>query len=80
LFLFCFVPAKSIQPCPVPAFSSSEYDTMWAFTVVPGIMGFFLNGFMLVTWLLGGKELMEATPTALQNCVVVGLLYNLVET
>jgi hypothetical protein len=32
--------------------------------VVPGIMGFFLNGFMLATWLLGGKELTKATPTA----------------
>jgi len=69
-----------VHPCPVPAFSDAEYDLMWGFAVIPGVMGFFLNGFMAATWVVGGAVFMRKTPLALRSCAVVGLLYNLVET
>jgi hypothetical protein len=45
------------RPCPVQAFSESQYYLMWLCLVVPGILGLALNVFMMATFGIGGKQI-----------------------
>jgi hypothetical protein len=69
-----------VHPCPVPAFSDGEYELMWGCTVTPGGIGFVLNTFVVATWYIGGRDFMKKVPHEFRNCIIAGLLYNVVET
>jgi hypothetical protein len=53
---------------------------MWGFANGIGLVGFFLNSFMALTWLLGGKRCLSGQPFQLKFCVFAGILYGVVAT
>jgi len=72
--------AECVKACPVPAYTLSEYDGMWLAATVPAAFGFFLNTFMICTWILGGRKHFHEQPFAVKVCVLGGIFYNLVDT
>jgi hypothetical protein len=68
------------QPCPVQAYTDSEYTLMWGFSNGIGLVGYFLNVFMALTWFLGGRRCLSEQPFQLKFCVFAGILYGMVAT
>jgi hypothetical protein len=73
-------PRVCILPCPVPAFSDSEYSTMFMASSAIGLFGMLLNLWMAATWSIGGYKYFKAQHLNLKMCVFLGILYSLVET
>jgi hypothetical protein len=69
-----------IKPCPVQAYTNSEYNNMWAVASVVGVIGLCLNVFMALTWVLSGARAFRKVPSELKVCVMGGILYGVVET
>ena len=62
----------------MPAFTDCEYSTMWHAFVIVGVMGLYLNVFMMLTWIIG-KQL-KYTDFHLKGCVFCGVFYGSVDT
>jgi hypothetical protein len=69
-----------IQPCPVQAYTDSEYTLMWGVSNGIGLVAFFLNVFMAFTWMLAGKRHLSEQPFQLRFCVFAGIFYGAVAT
>jgi hypothetical protein len=55
-------PRKCVRPCPPPTYTDEEYTDMWCISTVIGLVGFSLNIFMAVTWLIAEKKFFAAVP------------------
>ena len=69
-----------VKPCPVQAYTNDEYTLMWSFSNGIGLVGFFMNVFMALTWMLGGRRRMSRQSFQLKICVFAGILYGMVAT
>jgi len=69
-----------VKPCISAAYSDSQYDIMWGIASFCGVCGAVLNGYMALTWFLGGSKVFDAVPFQLQFCVFAGLLYTPIVT
>jgi hypothetical protein len=69
-----------VKPCISAAYSDSQYDVMWGIATFCGVCGYVLNGYLALTWILGGRKVFDAVPFQLRFCVFAGLLYTLIVT
>ena len=68
-------PRRCLLPCPVPAFTESQYTTMWAAYSAVGTLGLLLNIYMILSWCLTGMKNFKKVHLQLRMCVFGGLLF-----
>ena len=69
-----------VQPCPVGAYTDSDYTWMWGIGNSIGIVGFSMNLFMACTWFIEGGKYFQKQPYQLKFCVFSGVIYGMVGT